>query len=208
MSLKLIDISHFQNVIDPGKLAIQDILSGVLCKATQGNDFTDSTFAFRMRRLDEIGLVKGAYHFYDPTIDPVAQAQYFTSVISAYCPLIPALDLEEGKVLGWTELSNDENCSRVQDFLDEFARHFKGLPHIYTSASFMESYLKGLNLSAYPLWVADYSQNPPRLPSPWISYSIWQKIAGDTEVGIIGSVDLDEFNGTVDDLKALCVTAI
>ena len=208
MNLKLIDISHYQNLMDPRKVESEDALSGILCKATQGIDFTDPTFAYRARIIPTLGLVPGAYHFYDPTVDPEQQAIYFSNTIKAYCPLIPALDLEFGNVLNWTEYSNQTNISNVLAFLAEFKKHFNGLPHIYTSASFMEGYLKGLDLSAYPLWVADYSQNPPRLPIGFKSYSIWQKSAGDTEAGIIGSVDLDEFNGTLEDLKALCVTPI
>jgi hypothetical protein len=39
-------------------------------------------------------------------------------------------------------------------------------------------------------------------PPPWTKYTIWQKSETGTVSGISGKVDLDEFDGTEDDLTA------
>jgi lysozyme len=212
MNPKIIDISHYQNVKDLNAIQ-RDGLAAIICKATDGLNFTDPTFAYRMNNIPKLGLIPGAYHFGRRLQDPVKQCQKFAQTIKAWCPLIPALDLERstdgtGIAEDWAQESIAENIAWVMAWLHEFGNHFKGLPVIYSTKNFMDTYLKGLDLSAWPSWVADYNPGitEPVLLPYFKTWTIWQKSEGDQEAGIVGSDDLDEFNGTVDQLKALtCV---
>ena len=58
-------------------------------------------------------------------------------------------------------------------------------------------------LRDHPLWVADYGQDPPRLPNGWSSYAFFQKAQDGTVNGIAGKIDVDFFNGDIDVLTAM-----
>src|SRR4051812_41461104 len=46
-------------------------------KATQGNTNKQSTFNANWGNTQAVGLTRGAYHYFDATVDGVAQAQWF-----------------------------------------------------------------------------------------------------------------------------------
>jgi len=54
------------------------------------------------------------------------------------------------------------------------------------------------------LWLASATAYLPRdaCPSGWLTWAIWQKIYTAMIPGIQGRVDLNEFNGSVADMKA------
>ncbi|MGH7269796.1 MAG: glycoside hydrolase family 25 protein, partial [Polyangiaceae bacterium] len=54
-----------------------------LIKATQGTYDTQATFARNWRGAKDAGVLRGAYHFFDPTEDGAGQAQHFLSALSA-----------------------------------------------------------------------------------------------------------------------------
>jgi GH25 family lysozyme M1 (1,4-beta-N-acetylmuramidase) len=58
----------------------------------------------------------------------------------------------------------------------------------------------------YPLWLAEYRQNEtPQLPLNWKRWTFWQYSQNGRVAGINGSVDLNQFNGTAEQLRALLV---
>lgn len=78
-----IDVSSFQPVLTStfGKKFI-------FCKATEGLSWHDPTFAANWKFLGEqvkAGHIafRGAYHFFHPSLDPVAQAAFFLTVVKA-----------------------------------------------------------------------------------------------------------------------------
>jgi len=58
-------------------------------------------------------------------------------------------------------------------------------------------------LSKYPLWIADYATQVDSVPLPWkkAGWTIWQHSQKGTVQGVVGEVDQNVFNGTLDDLK-------
>lgn len=207
------DASHFNGITDMAQ-AKNAGKSFAIFKATDGLTFTDPTFASKIHSAIGLGLVSGAYHFLRPTDDPRAQARFFVSVISAWAPLIPILDIEWApnpttNQETWDTLTPGQRTVFVLAFLSEFELHFKGLIHLYLPPVFAADFLGNLDLSAYPLMVPDYSTIPPatpKLPPFFKKASIHQYTAKGNVPGIIGPVDLDYFAGTIDDLKALtCV---
>ncbi len=59
--------------------------------------------------------------------------------------------------------------------------------------------------SAYPLWIADYSETAPEAPGDWQSWIFWQYSQGGEVAGVDGDVDRDLFTGTRADWKKLLV---
>lgn len=54
------------------------------CKATEGLNWTDPTFAGNWKTLADEEKVRGAYHFFHPALDAVHQASYFVDFVGAH----------------------------------------------------------------------------------------------------------------------------
>lgn len=55
-----------------------------IAKATEGTTWSDPTFAANWANLHAAGIPRGAYHFLHPSLDPVAQAQFFLRAVEAH----------------------------------------------------------------------------------------------------------------------------
>jgi lysozyme len=83
-------------------------------------------------------------------------------------------------------------------------QHYRVRPIIYSGENFANQYLTGFE--NYPLWLAEYRQNEiPQLPLNWKRWTFWQYSQNGRVAGINGSVDLNQFNGTAEQLRALLV---
>ncbi len=72
--LQGIDVSHYQGTIDWQKVA-QAGIRFVFVKATQGITVVDPQFQTNWQEAKAAGLLRGAYHFFEPDDDPGQQAQ-------------------------------------------------------------------------------------------------------------------------------------
>src|SRR5579872_7051553 len=65
-------------------------------KASEGADFTDPYFERNRLGAGSAGIISGAYHYWRPDVDPVAQIQHFVTIYPRWTPgdLPPALDVE------------------------------------------------------------------------------------------------------------------
>ena len=74
---------------------------------------------------------------------------------------------------------------------------------IYTSPSFGNEYLTDERFTQYPLWIANYNVSEPSVPSAWGNkgWDFWQYSQKGNVEGIEGDVDLDTFNGTLEQLQ-------
>jgi lysozyme len=75
-------------------------------------------------------------------------------------------------------------------------------PIIYTNPHFYEKYLID-DFDDYPLWVAHYYQDIPRIEHrDWL---FWQHSDCAVIKGIDKPVDLNVFNGDIKDLQQMCI---
>ncbi|OUR97575.1 hypothetical protein A9Q81_12945 [Gammaproteobacteria bacterium 42_54_T18] len=90
-----IDVSHYQGVINWGKVARSDI-SFAYVKATGGETFTDPQFHNNWNLIRTTKIYRGAYHFFFAHDDPKKQADHFLSTIGDLREqdLPPMLDVE------------------------------------------------------------------------------------------------------------------
>ncbi len=101
-----VDVSDGQGTIDWGTAHAAGIDFAVI-KATQGTYKHAGDVPRQLERRKGGGIVRGAYHFFDPTEDGVAQANRFLSVVGELGAgdLPPMLDLEcpdgDTACLGW-----------------------------------------------------------------------------------------------------------
>jgi lysozyme len=199
--VKGIDVSHNNNAIDWKTIAATGI-TFAFTKASEGASFRDPQFNANYAAIKSNGMIRGSYHFFHPNTDAGAQAANFLKLVQALGPgdLPPVLDIEV-----------NDNCNSaviikgVQLWLDTVGAALHCQPIIYTSASFWNGNLGGTDQFAdHRLWVAHYTTSPqPNIPTGFPDYSIWQFTEQGQISGIGGKVDLNRFNGTLDDLREL-----
>ena len=195
-----IDVSHWQGEI--GWDAVAD--GGVefaFIKATEGGDYTDPRFTANWAGARRAGALRGAYHFFRPQTDAMAQAAHFLRTVPlAPGDLPPVLDVEvtDGRSL-------DAVAAGVRTWLQEVERATGRRPILYTRASFWTAQM-GEGFGGYPLWVAHYGVASPNVPAGWSGWTFWQHSDAGRVEGISGGVDLDWFNGDREALEAFVAT--
>jgi GH25 family lysozyme M1 (1,4-beta-N-acetylmuramidase) len=85
-----IDVSWYQKKIDWKQMANSKVFAFI--KATEGTSLEDKLFASNWSGARNAGLLRGAYHFFHPSVDPIEQADFFLSKV-ATCELPPVLDV-------------------------------------------------------------------------------------------------------------------
>ncbi|MDR9857829.1 glycoside hydrolase family 25 protein [Paenibacillus sp. VCA1] len=205
-----IDVSHWQGVIDWPAVAAAGI-SFAFIKATQNS--MDDKFLANVKGAKAAGLLIGAYHYVDDSVTTPdkarAAAQVFHNAIKAaggpeVFDLPFVMDYESNKG-GLTPAG----CTAVaKAFLEEVERLTGRQPMVYTYPSFISRFS---GLKDYPLWIARYSNQAPADAAGWNRWEFWQYSdgtlggelpgGGRKVPGISGPVDLNEFDGTVDELR-------
>jgi len=192
-----IDVSHFQGIVNWQQVA-QAGMAFAFAKATDGITYTDPDLATNWAGIQAAGLLRGAYHFFEPNDDATAQAQHFlTTVKLVPGDLPPVLDVE---ITGG--VSNEQIWSGVSTWLQIVEQATGRQPILYTAPGFWNAHQPDLTLTSYPLWLADYAIQP-KLPTGWSSWLLWQHSQSGTVAGVTGSVDLDQFSGTLRQLHQL-----
>lgn len=199
-----IDISHHQGRIDwkrltqarQGKFPVRFIFM----KASEGGDYADKVFLANFDSAKAYGFIRGAYHFYNPQTDPVRQADFFIrSVTLEEGDLPPVLDIEKrGK--DEQTLRQDLKC-----WLDRIEAHYHVKPILYTSYRFKTRYLNDSVFNTYPYWIAHYYVDSVEYRGPW---KFWQHTDVGTLPGISERVDLNVFNGSLDELRQMTVSEL
>lgn len=202
-----IDVSHFQgNVNWPAVKAAG--IAFAFAKASDGNTYTDSQFANNWRGMQAAGILRGAYHFYESKDDPQTQAQQFLKILGQLGSndLPPVVDIESSTgSFGTQSLANN-----LQIWLDTVEQSLQRTPIIYTNCAFWNANLVTKltpQFSRYPLWIAQYGVNQPKIPNGWNHWTFWQSSESGNVAGITGAVDTDVFTGTMADLQTLIVAS-
>jgi lysozyme len=195
-----LDVSHDQGQIDWSQVAAAR-RQFVFIKATQGITEADPDFKTNWQNAQEAGLLRGAYHYFQPGDDPLAQAKNFLSVATLQPgDLPPVLDIEVQGDLTASQLLQD-----VRAWLEAVREKTGVVPILYTDPGFWNT-LGAQGFSEYPLWVAaPNGDSEPSLPTGWTSWLFWQYSQAGTVPGITPQVDLDVFQGSFEELRGLTV---
>ncbi|HEY2744861.1 MAG TPA: GH25 family lysozyme, partial [Polyangia bacterium] len=208
-----VDVSDGQGAIDWTSVRNAGVRFAIV-KATQGTYNTQSRFAANWSGMKAAGVIRGAYHFFDPTDDGVAQANHFLAVMGTLQAgdLPPMLDIEcpdgDATCLGFSGGSGKEPAAtirqRMMDFIDTVQGATGRKPIIYTFGSYFSGNgVSTSGLQTYPLYIAyPTTSNCFNVPSPWTSATMWQYSWTGSVAGISGQVDRDRFLGDLADLQA------
>lgn len=201
-NIRGIDISHYQKRINWESLRNESInndpIRFVFIKATEGEKLMDEDFNENFYQAGENGFIRGAYHFYVPGVDIRKQAEFYMHMVHLMPgDLPPVLDVEKTG-----ELTDKQIKSDVKTWLEIVGKRYNVKPIIYTSYKFRTNILNDSVFDKYPLWLAHYYIDKMKYTGKW---AFWQH----TDCGKLGSikgfVDLDIFNGNMQDLMDMTI---
>lgn len=155
-----IDISHWQNGIDLGRISYDFMI----CKATEGTTYVDKNCNSFIQKAKNMGKLWGFYHFMD-TKDPVKQADFFVDNCANYFGEgIPVLDYESYGRIG---------TAGAKKFLDRVYERTKVRCFVYMSRSVCTEEDWSKIAPNHPLWMAQYANNNTTgyQSNPWHSGS-------------------------------------
>jgi lysozyme len=174
-----VDINHYTRDDFPIDVIERKNIRFVYLKASQGARFKDGKFATFWDQLEVHPVHRGAYHFLSADVDPTAQAQTFLRVVISNgglkpTDMPPVLDLEWDKDRTtrdhWRGKAPDDIIARVKAWLAHVQETTRRKPLLYTSRAWWRerigSEAKFAQLSAYALWVADYSKSSRAVEVP------------------------------------------
>jgi lysozyme len=171
-------------------------------KATGGSNRVDPWFKREWTAAGHAGMIRGAYHYADPSRSAAAQAALVVSVVGSTREandLGIVLDLESSGGLGPTALG-----MWAHRFLREVERRTGRVPIIYSAPYFWRDKMRNnTSFGAYPLWMARYSSARPGPLRGWERWTFWQHTANHRVPGIPGAVDHNVMCCSVDTLRAL-----
>jgi lysozyme len=192
-----IDVSKWQGEVN-WQAVKQAGVAFAFVRASYGSSEVDSRFAANWQGMKNVGLPRGAYHFFVTADDATAQANLFLRGVGSLedGDLPPVLDVEAQSGTGAHLVGS------VQTWLDLVERELGRRPIIYTGPSFWNQNLTG-GFGSYPLWVAEYGVSSPKPVNGWDGWTFWQYSESGAVEGVAGNTDLDYFNGSPAELAAL-----
>jgi lysozyme len=194
---KGIDVSHWDGDIDWTAVKAAGIEFAFM-KATEGTSFTDPQFATYWQDAQKSSVIRGAYHFFRPAVDAAQQADFFvqTAGVPQLGDLPLTLDLEVTDSLAAAEVAQ-----AALVFLQRVEQLTGRVPIIYTSSRVFDTVLgTPSGFGSYLLWDANWNVQCPNISDPpWGEWTFWQTTDSGQLAGLT-NVDLDEFNGTLQDL--------
>jgi len=202
-----IDVSHYQGNID-WNMVYQAGKVFAFVKATEGYTYDDPMFVQNMERGTRAGVLMGAYHFARPDNNtPEDEAEHFVRVAGPYIGsgyLPPVLDLEDPP---GRDLQSMYSSAQLSDWVRRWLQRVEQLtgvePIIYTNGRYTR--FLDPSLTVYKLWIAepDGNTDEPDNLGHWTTWAFKQYSWTGNVPGIAGDVDLDVFNGTMEELQAL-----
>lgn len=193
-----IDVSHHQQDIEWDSVSSEGIQFAFV-KATEGATHQDSRFDKNWYDMKQVGLKRGAYHFFRPMTSAEDQAMNFINIVNMEVgDLPPVLDVE---VLDGTDKIHLISNMRTWLYMVELHYHIQ--PIIYTNQKFYNKYLDG-HFDEYKIWIARYSYRKPDLENDR-DWNFWQYGNEGSISGINGPVDFNVFNGNIFELDQMCL---
>lgn len=199
-----IDVSKWQATIDWKQVKGQGYEFAFI-RASDGLNYPDGQFDANWKGAKAAGVLRGVYQFFRPGQDPIAQADLMLAKLSAAgwiesgdLPAVIDIEVSDGQ-------SNQTIRNKALSWLTYVEQKTGKKPVVYTSAGW--SAVLGSALSAYPLWIANYTGTYqgycPLMPDGWSTWVFWQYTSKGPVAGV-GSKDVDKnvFDGTLAALKA------
>ncbi|MGO4906556.1 glycoside hydrolase family 25 protein [Flavobacterium sp. W20_MBD1_R3] len=196
-----IDVSEYQGKINwsyVDTLEKKYPLHYVFIRATVGKDRKDRKFQQNWLGAKENKMIRGAYHYYRPNENSLEQAELFIQTVTLKKgDLPPVLDIEK--------LPKNQSVANLKIGLKRWLKavesHYGVKPIIYTGERYYDDFLKE-EFSDYLFWIANYNFYREEIGDDWL---FWQFTEKATVPGIKGKVDVNIYNGDLQQLQFIAV---
>lgn len=198
--MKGVDVSYYQGTIDWSAVKA-DGVEFAFVRISDGLGTIDTKFEQNWAGTKDAGILRGAYQFFRPNQDAIAQADLFLDKLGTLeaNDLPPVIDVEAAGGMTPAQIAD-----RVGIWIDRVKAATGMTPIIYTGFYFWRDSVGAADFPGSPLWHAQYtSAECPNIPPPWTDWAIWQYTASGRVNGIAGDVDTNRFNGTREQLLQL-----
>ena len=191
-----IDVSKWQGAIDWTQVAGSQQF--VIARVSDGT-YLDTWFDSYWPDIKANGMVRGAYQYFEPAEDPIAQADILLNKMGPMEAgmLPPTLDVEATGGLTPAEVE-----AAVQQWVDYVQAKLGVAPIVYTGNWFWDPSVNSAAQAGLPLWESYYCTNCcPKIPAPWTDWVIWQYDDKGTVAGVSGDCDMNLWNGDLASLQ-------
>ncbi|MBL8685498.1 MAG: C39 family peptidase [Myxococcales bacterium] len=194
-----IDVSEYQPNVDWARVRASGRRFAFI-RVSDGVRYEDRSFDAHWSGARSAGLLRGAYQFFRPGQDPIAQAELFVRKVGrlGVGDLPPVVDVESAD-----GQSSATVVSNLRRWIERVRAGTGREPIVYAASGFWDGLSGTSEFGRYKLWVANYGVRCPYLPRDWSRWAFWQYSDGGSVPGIAGGVDVNVFNGTIDALQAL-----
>jgi lysozyme len=194
-----IDVSTYQGGVDWAAVQAAGLGFGI-ARISDGLRHDDARFDANWSGIKAAGLVRGAYQYFEPAEDAAGQAMKVVRKVgwlgAGDLPVSLDVEVPDGR-------SPEAIATQMKIWIAIVTAGTGKRPIIYTARYFWNSGVASRDFSAYPLWVANYGVQCPDTPLGWDSWQIWQYGTSESVPGIAGAVDVDRFDGTLEELRRL-----
>ena len=195
-----IDVSYYQGAFNWTTVKNAGVKFAFI-RVSDGLGFRDTQFARSWGQAKSVGIIRGAYQFFRPNQDPIAQADLLVDAMGTLEPtdLPPVIDVEASGGLGGSAVAG-----KVRQWVDRVKARTGRTAIVYTGKYFwQDSVANSTAFRDHPLWLAQYTSAAcPDLPNAWSAWKFWQYSDRGSIAGISGGVDVNRFNGSLADLQA------
>ncbi len=201
-SVQGIDVSFYQSEVNWAAVKSAGKVFAFI-RVSDGIDNPDSQFDRNWKVSQSYGIIRGAYQYFRASKDPISQAELMLEKISAAGGLLdedlpPVIDVET-----MSGQSRQTVLDKVATWIKHVEEKTHRTPIIYTGAYFWDDNKLGSTFNAYPLWAANYVNGDcPLVSDSWSYWHFWQYSDKGKVSGISSGMDVNRFNGTLEELKA------
>ncbi len=202
-----IDVSSWQGDINWDAVAGSGIRFAIV-RIGDGT-YRDRTFASNWSNARRVGLIRGAYQFFEPQQDPVVQADIVVAAVGRLgagdLPVVCDVEAPNPGVSPATYVA------RLRTWVDRVEAGTGRRPIIYTGRYYWDPFVASSYFpqNGYPLWHAQYtSASCPNINDRWHDWLMWQYTSSGSVPGIGGRVDRNVFNGSLEDLRNFAGAAL
>jgi uncharacterized protein (TIGR03382 family) len=195
-----IDVSEYQGSVDWSAVKASGRVFGIARINVSGH--LDPYFAANWRDMKAAGVIRGAYQYYKPSYDPVAEANLVVQTLGRLAPddLPAMLDIEITSGVDRATV-----VTRLAKWLEIVEAGTGKRPLMYTGAYFWDDNIASTAFASYPLVIPWYGTTCPGVPNAWNApgWKFHQYSESGTVPGVSSNpTDLDVFNGSEAQLRA------
>lgn len=196
-----IDVSYYQGNIDWNAVAASGVVFAWV-RVSHSTQFEDPKFAANLAGARAAGIHTGVYQYFEPTQDPIAQADLLIAKLGPLQPgdMPPMIDVEAAD-----KPSKAAYADAIRAWIDRVEKATGVAPFIYTGYYYWNDYVATGEFADHPLWIANYNPGCPLVPDVWSTWTMHQYSSSGSVPGIAGNVDMNYFNGSPDDLMGYAV---